>query len=58
MADLNHFADQQQNDFGADQEVAAVLGGRCLDVPVQRGRSSSSKSSKSRDSASSMDTVK
>lgn len=30
MADLYHFTDQQQNDFGADQEVAAVLGGRCL----------------------------
>jgi hypothetical protein len=31
MADLNHFnTEQQQNDFGADQEVAAVLGGRCL----------------------------
>ena len=31
MADLNHFlySEQQQNDFGADQEVAAVLG-RCL----------------------------
>ena len=31
MADLNHFlyTEQQQNDFGADQEVAAVLG-RCL----------------------------
>ena len=29
MADLNHFA-EQQNDFGADQEVAAVLGDRCL----------------------------
>ena len=31
MADLNHFlySEQQQIDFGADQEVAAVLG-RCL----------------------------
>ena len=29
MADLNHFV-EQQSDFGADQEVAAVLGSRCL----------------------------
>jgi hypothetical protein len=30
LAACNHFSEQQQNDLGADQEVAAVLGSRCL----------------------------
>ncbi|XP_028400522.1 ankyrin repeat family A protein 2-like isoform X2 [Dendronephthya gigantea] len=59
MAGLHEFSEQNQHDLGADQEVAAVLGGRCLDVPVQQhARSSSSKSSKSRDSNCSMENIK
>lgn len=30
MAELENFAEQSQNDLGADQEVAAVLSGGCL----------------------------
>lgn len=30
MAELESLVEQHQNDFGADEEVAAVLGGGCL----------------------------
>lgn len=30
MAGFHEFSEQNQHDLGADQEVAAVLGGRCL----------------------------